>query len=329
MVTWERPDILANFCEIINYPLLLELRQGRMAQLERAHWEKLRSILSRLPMGTALSQRSGPLPITLSQAAISVGAQDILSPSEMTAVKQAIDCLIPWRKGPFSLFGIEIDSEWQSDKKWARIAPRLDSLAGKNVLDVGCGNGYYMFRAAADNPECVIGIDPSEAFFYAFELFQRFIQLPNVQYELMGSEDLHCFGPMFDVVLCLGVVYHQKSPLELLQSLGRVMKPGAQLILESQGIPLDGPYALFPEARYAKARNVYFVPTADCMCAWLARAGFREIEVFSSVPVVSDEQRATSFAPYESLSDFLDPNDSTKTIEGYPAPYRIAVHARK
>ena len=42
-----------------------------------------------------------------------------------------------------------------------------------------------------------------------------------------------------------------------------------------------------------------------------------------------EEQRATDWMTYQSLKDFLDPNDPTKTIEGYPAPMRATLIATK
>ena len=60
-------------------------------------------------------------------------------------MRQALMGLSPWRKGPFDLFGVHVDTEWHSDWKWSRVAPHID-LQGKRILDVGCGNGYYMWR---------------------------------------------------------------------------------------------------------------------------------------------------------------------------------------
>jgi len=107
------------------------------------------------------------------------------------------------------------------------------------------------------------------------------------------------------------------------------MKPGGQLVVEGQGIPGENSHALFPEDRYAKARNVWFVPTAKCLANWISRAGFKEVECFSVAETTNEEQRKTEYAPWESLDDFLDPNDRSKTVEGYPAPLRICIRARK
>jgi tRNA (mo5U34)-methyltransferase len=61
----------------------------------------------------------------------------------------------------------------------------------------------------------------------------------------------------------------------------------------------------------------------------MTEAGFSDIELHRFGPITSAEQRRTEWAPYESLADFLDPNDSSKTVEGYPAPHSAAVLARR
>ncbi len=43
----------------------------------------------------------------------------------------------------------------------------------------------------------------------------------------------------------------------------------------------------------------------------------------------TEEQRRTEWMVTESLADFLDPNDRSKTVEGYPAPQRAVLIARK
>src|SRR5690606_27156100 len=68
-------------------------------------------------------------------------------------LRAALMALSPWRKGPFELFGIHVDTEWRSDWKWARVAPHLD-LRGKRALAVGCGNGYYMWRMLGAGADC-------------------------------------------------------------------------------------------------------------------------------------------------------------------------------
>ena len=58
----------------------------------------------------------------------------------------------PWRKGPFEIFGIELDCEWRANMKWSRLKGRIAPLEGRKILDVGCGNGYYCFRMLGQGP---------------------------------------------------------------------------------------------------------------------------------------------------------------------------------
>ena len=235
--------------------------------------------------------------------------------------------LIPWRKGPFNLCGREIDAEWRSDLKWDRIAPALGDLRGKKIADVGCNNGYFMFRLAALSPELVVGFDPVERCYLQFMLAQSLIQHPALTFEPLGIEDLSLFRGFFDLVLCLGVIYHRTDPLGALRLLKDSSAPGGKLIIESQIIPGNDPVALYPPDRYGKAKNIHLLPTVPCLVAWLVRTGFSDIEVISVAKTTPHEQRTTALAPWESLKDFLDPNDPSKTVEGYPAPARAALSA--
>ena len=95
-----------------------------------------------------------------------VSAQGKVSAATLVRLRAALRALHPWRKGPFELFGVGIDTEWRSDWKWQRLAPFLPQLSGKRVLDVGCGNGYYGWRMLESGAGEVVGIDPTVVFFY-------------------------------------------------------------------------------------------------------------------------------------------------------------------
>mmetsp|Transcript_17224 Transcript_17224/g.21220 ORF Transcript_17224/g.21220 Transcript_17224/m.21220 type:complete len:129 (+) Transcript_17224:65-451(+) len=120
---------------------------------------------------------------------------------------------MPWKKGPFNLFGIEIDSEWRSDWKWERIAPNLPALKDKVVCDLGCANGYYMYRMLELEPKLVLGLDPNLKAWLQFQAIQRFSGAENLQYEYLRGEQMDMFPQMFDVVFCLGVLYHTPDPI--------------------------------------------------------------------------------------------------------------------
>ena len=329
MERWNQADILSDYCSDSKRSALAKLRAQRLSFLDRACWKEYFSCNEKLPTGDDLLQRTSEFRVDCEGDVVTVGRANQLTASEAKALKEVVELLIPWRKGPFSFFGEYIDSEWRSNLKWDRISAHLGSLEGKTVADIGCGNGYYMFRMVPARPKLVLGFDPSEKFFLAFELVQRFLQDPTLQYELLGVDALEFFEYFFDVVVCMGVIYHQRNPVGMLDLLYASLKPGGTVLIESQAIPGDDPVALFPPGRYAKARNVYFVPTSSCLIAWMKRAKFRDIELISVSEMTTHEQRSTEYAPFESLSDFLDPGDHTKTLEGFPAPCRVAILAKK
>ena len=86
---------------------------------------------------------------------------------------------------------------------------------------------------------------------------------------------------------------------------------------------------LVPHDRYAKMNNVYFLPSVAALTGWLEKVGFSDVKCVDIDITSTEEQRATDWMTYQSLKDFLDPNDPTKTIEGYPAPMRATLIATK
>lgn len=319
-------DALLPYSSILQFSEIATYRAERQHLLHTPQWEEVKNDLNHLPRRAHFLEG---VRVDVNQNVVMIGESGQLKTDDQTRLERVVHSLIPWRKGPFSLFGIDVDAEWRSDMKWDRIELHLDQLQGKRIADIGCSTGYYMFRASHFQPELVVGFEPSARCYYSFQLVQRFVENKALAFELLGYEQLRCFPGFFDVVLCMGIIYHQRDPLHVLAMAKAALKPGGQLILESQAIAGDGEMALFPRQRYAKARNVYFLPTTSCLEAWLSRAGFGEIELVAETPVTSMEQRRTEFSPGESLADFLDPTDPSKTIEGYPAPRRVALKARK
>ncbi len=267
--------------------------------------------------------------VDVSGDAVKIGRTDDIDQKDTELVFTALKDFMPWRKGPFEIFGIPVDAEWRSDRKWQHIAPALPDLKDKVVADIGCSNGYYMFRMTADAPRFVLGFEPFLQHYFAFQTLNRLGGFANLAIETLGVEHIHLFKQSFDVIFLMGILYHHASPITILRNVKEALKPGGTLIVESQIIPGDEPMALFPEGRYAKVPGTYFVPTAPCLRNWLGRAGYDTIELISSYPLSTDEQRRTEWMTFESLADFLDPNDQRLTIEGYPAPHRASFKAVK
>jgi tRNA (mo5U34)-methyltransferase len=249
-----------------------------------------------------------------------------LSREELIAKLQAFH---PWRKGPYNFFDIEIDTEWRSDWKWERLLPHIEPLAGRRVLDVGCGNGYHGWRMRGAGADFVLGIDPFPVSVLQFQVMQRYLCDPQHHVIPIGIEDVPPNLACFDSVFSMGVLYHRRSPLDHLFELKGCLRPGGELILETLIVEGDQETIFMPPGRYAKMRNVWFLPSIAAMTLWLQRCGFTEIACVDTNRTSREEQRVTEWMHYESLADFLDPDDAEKTIEGHPAPLRAIFTAKR
>ena len=247
-------------------------------------------------------------------------------------IKAGLQQLSPWRKGPFQFFDTHIDTEWRSDWKWQRIAPHLAPLEGRTILDVGCGSGYHMWRMLGAGAHRVVGVDPSRLFLAQFQAFKQYAQLGqakalNIDLLPLRMEDVPRPLKAFDTTFSMGVLYHRKSPLDHMAELKDTLKPGGQLVLETLVIEGELGEVLMPEDRYAQMRNVWFLPSCETLLLWARRVGFKNPRIVEKNVTSLDEQRSTDWMQYQSLTDFLDPEDKTKTAEGYPAPFRATLIA--
>lgn len=238
---------------------------------------------------------------------------------EMQKIHELAIELKPWRKGPFFINELFIDSEWRSFIKWNQIAPYVD-LKDKDVADIGCNNGYYLFEMLKQKPRNLIGFDPSELFFTQFSFINHFIKA-SIIYELLGVDDLKDYGRKFDVIFCLGVLYHRSDPIKALKSLSQSLKDGGEIILDTLIIENDLEVSLTPKTSYAKMNNVYFIPSIAALRAWCFRANLELAEILSIKETTIQEQRKTSWIDTLSLDSFLN-TEGNLTIEGYPPPKR-------
>ncbi|MDU5453768.1 tRNA 5-methoxyuridine(34)/uridine 5-oxyacetic acid(34) synthase CmoB [Pseudescherichia vulneris] len=252
-----------------------------------------------------------------------------LSPGQIKRIDTLLRNLMPWRKGPFSLYGVDIDTEWRSDWKWERVLPHLSDLSGRTILDVGCGSGYHLWRMIGAGAHLAVGIDPTQLFLCQFEAVRKLLGGDQRAHLLpLGIEQLPALNA-FDTVFSMGVLYHRRSPLEHLWQLKDQLVSEGELVLETLVVEGDERTVLIPGDRYAQMRNVYFIPSALALKNWLEKCGFVDVRIVDVCQTTTEEQRRTDWMITESLAEFLDPNDPSKTVEGYPAPLRAVLIAKK
>ena len=252
---------------------------------------------------------------------------DNLTDKEEQFIYNTAKKLHPWRKGPFQVSKTFIDSEWKSYIKYDLLRPHFN-LKDKIVGDIGCNNGYYLFRMMEDKPKRLIGFDPSAITFCQFHFLNHFIQ-SDIKYELLGVEHVEYYEHRFDVLFCLGVLYHRADPIGMLKSLFKGLNIGGELILDTFMIDGEEEVCLTPRDRYSKMANIYFIPTINALKNWCYRAGFEELEVLNIVKTEPNEQRRTEWINTQSLNDFLDKENQNRTVEGYPAPKRVYLKAKR
>jgi len=291
---------------------------------ERGHGnlEKWLGVLNNLP-------DIQPSLISLNTPCITVGEKSDCADDKREKLEQQLRMLWPWRKGPYSIFGIDIDTEWRSDLKWDRVSPHITSLQDKTVLDVGCGSGYHCWRMAGEGARLVIGIDPTLVYIMQYQAIQRYIKSTQVFVLPFSDDNMPAAAQAFDTVFSMGVLYHRRSPIDHLTQLWDMLDWEGELVLETLIIDGGQGQVLMPERRYAKMRNVWFIPSCDTLALWLRRCNFENIRCVDVSQTTTQEQRATGWMHFESLADFLDPDDHNRTIEGYPAPKRAIFIASK
>ncbi len=265
----------------------------------------------------------------LNSDSVVIGSESECTNEQQQLIREQLEALMPWRKGPFNLFGIEVDTEWRSNWKWDRLKDQIKPLENRMVLDIGCGNGYYGWRMLGEKVKYVVGMDPTLLFFMQYQAIKKYLPDLNLDILPLGIQALPDTPLNFDTVFSMGVIYHRRDPMEHLAQLMNCLKSGGELVLETLVIESDKSEALIPEGRYSKMNNVWSIPSCSLLMEWLEKAGFNNTRIIDVTKTSQEEQRKTAWTRFESLSDFLDKQDNNKTIEGHPAPTRAILIAEK
>ena len=306
--------------EIKYYTSLLEKREHELA-LKDSKARKLSGIISHFSdLKTSFCDFSGSI--------VKIGESSEITEEERNSLYSGLMELWPWRKGPFEIFGIHVDTEWRSDLKWDRLKNEISPLHRRHVLDIGSSSGYYMFRMLEHDPGLLLGIEPYPVFYYQFKLLNSIAGRDNIYTLPIRFEEMFIPGKKFNTVFCMGILYHRISPIEFLKNIRIIMASDGELILEKLVLEGNEHICLYPPQRYSKMRNVYFIPTVPVLESWLKKAGFSKITCIDVTKTTDCEQRETEWVKTESLKNFIDPHDSSKTVEGYQAPVRAVIIAR-
>ena len=224
--------------------------------------------------------------------------------------------LIPWRKGPFRINDIFIDSEWDSAKKWKRFQKLNLDLDGKSILDVGSGNGYYAFRMVGMGADKVLCLEPNLVHVSQFSAINHFVNSEKIRMIPERLEESGLANSKFDVIFSMGLLYHQRNPFEHLNNLKDLLADNGKLVLETIISPKEFGIALEPSnGKYASMPNVHFVHT-DNGCKSIFRNLSLQVHAESDLAVTNDnEQRSTKWMPFKSFESALNLQNKSLTIE--------------
>mgnify|MGYP000032398788 FL=1 len=300
--------------------------QGQLTAVEKriyGHDRKARPYLAMLESLPPMAS----VDTDLDRGCIRIGRPGDVSQEDQRALRHALRTVIPWRKGPFEVFGIRVDSEWVSSLKWDRVRPHLAPLAGRRILDIGSSCGYYLFRMSSDAPALMLGIEPYLTFYFQFQLLQHYIRAERLFTLPLRLEEFSGLPAFFDTIFCMGILYHRRDPRAALAKVRQLLRPGGELVLETLILADADDKVLEPRGRYAKMNNVHAIPSVTRLAAWLGAAGYRQVRCVDVTPTTLDEQRPTEWINSESLDAFLDPANPGLTVEGYPAPVRAVLLA--
>lgn len=212
-------------------------------------------------------------------------------------------------QGPFPLpSGRVTRSAWDCrGKAGAYCGCGIDALSvqGKRTLDIGSNAGYDPFYMNALGAVESVGLEPH--LFYIHAMFLNAIyDRPGVSFFNAGWEDMdRTFLGDFDWVSCLGLIYHVREPLRLIDKIASVMRPGSRLLMETHVLSETSRQAYFVEDSFWGDVTYWWIFGDECLMGMLRSSGFKDVRL-----------------EFKANCDSRNPANPGLTIEGHPAGAR-------
>ncbi len=200
-----------------------------------------------------------------------------------------------------------------------------ESLAGKTVLDIGAYDGFFSFAAERLGADRVLAVDTlawergGASGWPCFELAHGVLG-SRVEAQKVDIHDVADAGlGTFDVVFCLGVIYHLRDPLRALEAVAKVTNDLLVLETHTDATHVRRPAMVFYEGdELAGDASNWVGPNEALLASWLREAGFRDIRFVYRRTFFERAARAINHAGWR-LNQF----------PGLLDQGRVVVHARK
>jgi len=106
-----------------------------------------------------------------------------------------------------------------------------------SMIDLGCLEGGYAIEFARSGYKNVVGIEGRKSNFDKCQILSNYLGLENLNFRHDDVKNFESYKEVYDVVLCLGLLYHLDSPIEFLQKVNRCMSDNGVMILETHYAP--------------------------------------------------------------------------------------------
>jgi SAM-dependent methyltransferase len=167
------------------------------------------------------------------------------------------------------------------------------SLRGKNVLDLGCCQGFWSINASRAGARCV-GIDSSEAFIREASAVAEVLSIANCEFRLFHLEnDLWWEGlAPAHITFFLGLFYHLADPIFVFRkAAGLTLET---IVIDTESVAGEDAYLKIvprnPEEFTTRSSNIStkirMVPTKQAVCDLLFDAGFSDIRYLPPDPTM-------------------------------------------